>query len=57
MDLEKMGRFSPLPDEIKRIREEAIEAGLDPEQAEANFRQKIDLANERLKEERRNFPR
>ncbi len=46
------GKFSPWPEQIKRIRKEAEDRGEDPDAAEAAHKKKIDDANERLADTR-----
>jgi len=48
-----LGRYSPLPKEIEEIRKQAMEAGHDPDAAEAAFREKMSMANARITEEER----
>lgn len=44
-----LGRFSPFPEEIQRVRREAEARGEDPGLAEQQFREKLDKATARLR--------
>lgn len=45
----RLGKFSPFPEEIERVRKEAEARGEDPDLAEKRFRQKLDEATARLR--------
>jgi len=44
-------KYSPLPKEIEEVRRQAIEAGRNPDEAEAAFLKKLEMANARAAEE------
>ena len=50
MGIEQFGKFSAQEAELKRIRQEAIESGGNPEDAVRAFLEKLDGANARLRE-------
>lgn len=53
LEQKKVGKFSPLPEEIKDAREEAIEAKRDPDAAEKSFIEKFRRANTLIQEAKR----
>lgn len=43
------GKYSPLSEEIQRVRKEADDKGEDPDFAEQEFKKKLDVATARLR--------